>query len=319
VDTLKSIEEQIKQIRDLSPEVSLERVLTHLERAELHYQSGKETGDDNYFTDVVYRTNQAFEGSFRQSYRILADKTEEQSNKKRTVDIESFFETESIFNERVLYFFRNYRQEWRNKSTHDYKLFFDQSEAYLAIMNVSAYIHVLLNQIIEKLAFIAEQKRLKQEKSELNNLSKLFKDGKSLKDKVVSLIKAFSVNNPNLKADTKEIELIGMFRAFLKSAAKDIEVYTDVKVSTSNGFLYMDMLVVFGEENLIIEIKRPSSYSRHNEDQLLSYLDSMKIFEGIMWYPESVLSEKLLDVNEMFFFVKDPKHITTIRADSEFV
>ena len=107
MDTLKLIEEQIKQIRDLSPDVSLERVLTHLERAELYYQIGKKVGDDNYFTDVVYRTNQAFEGSFKQSYRILADKTEKQANNKRTVDIENYFESESIFNERVLHFFKN--------------------------------------------------------------------------------------------------------------------------------------------------------------------------------------------------------------------
>jgi hypothetical protein len=171
LDTLTAIKEQISEIRDLSSAVTLEKVLIHIERAEFFYHQGSLSGDENYFTDVIHRTNQAFEGSLRQSYMILAEKTEKQANSRRTIEIEDFFETNLIFNERVLHFFRNYRQEWRNKSTHDFKLFFDQSEAFLAIVNVSAYIYVLLNQIIEKLAFDNEKERLKGEKEKKKLIS----------------------------------------------------------------------------------------------------------------------------------------------------
>ena len=46
-----------------------------------------------------------------------------------------------------------YRTEWRNPSTHDYKLDFDEDEALLAIASVCAFAIVLLDQITEKLNF----------------------------------------------------------------------------------------------------------------------------------------------------------------------
>lgn len=116
MDILKSIKEQVKEIKGLSTKYSLEQIITHIERAELYYIEGMDKVDENYFTDVVYRTNQAFEGSLRQSYMILADKSEKQTKNKRTFDIEDYFESNSIFNDRVLKLFKNYRMEWRNKS-----------------------------------------------------------------------------------------------------------------------------------------------------------------------------------------------------------
>jgi len=143
LDIFKSIKEQVKEIKKLSSKYSFEQIITHIERAELYYFEGIEKNDENFFTDVVYRTNQAFEGSLRQSYMVLADKTEKQTKSKRTFDIEEYFESNLIFNDRVLKLFENYRKEWRNKSSHDHKLFFNQSEAFLAVINVSSYVYVL--------------------------------------------------------------------------------------------------------------------------------------------------------------------------------
>ena len=315
MDTLNAIREQITEIRKLSSAVTLDKVLIHIERAEFFYKEGRLNGDENYFTDVIYRTNQAFEGSLRQSYMILAEKSESQANNKRTVDIEVFFETNSIFNERVLHFFKNYRQEWRNKSTHDFKLFFDQSEAFLAIVNVSAYIYVLLNQIIEKIAFDNEKERLKNEKEKQKLIQAIIKKPDlDLHEKVVELIKEFSTENELLNSNTKEIELIGMFSAFVKTASKEIEVKTDVKHSDKNRSYRLDMLVEFGKEKLIIEFKRPSIKQTHShEDQLLDYLTATKIEQGILWYPKNVPNSNFLEIDTMAHLGKEIYYTTTIK------
>ena len=51
--------------------------------------------------------------------------------------------------------FTQYRQEWRNPSTHDYTLDFDEDEALLAIVTVTVFAIVLCDQISSKLAFDA--------------------------------------------------------------------------------------------------------------------------------------------------------------------
>lgn len=315
MDTLNAIKEQITEIRELSSVTTLDKVLIHIERAEFFYQEGQAKNDENYFTDVIYRTNQAFEGSLRQSYMILAEKSESQANNKRTVDIEDFFANNEIFNERVLHFFKNYRQEWRNKSTHDFKLFFDQSEAFLAIVNVSAYIYVLLNQIIEKLAFDKEKERLKNEKDKQKTIQSIIKKSElDLHDKLVELIKEFSVDNEQLNSNLKEIELIGMFSAFIQTASKEIDIKTEVKHIDKNRNYRLDMLIEYGEEKIIIEFKRPSIKQTHShEDQLLDYLIATKIEQGILWYPKNVPSSNFLEIETMAHLTKEVYYTTTIK------
>ncbi len=67
--------------------------------------------------------------------------------------IEKHLENEDLLKERVLNQFTNYRTEWRNKSTHDYQLFFASQEALLAIVSVSAFFNILLDQMLEKYSF----------------------------------------------------------------------------------------------------------------------------------------------------------------------
>jgi hypothetical protein len=73
--------------------------------------------------------------------------------KQRPYDIEKYLEQKAAFRQRVLAQFTNYRTEWRNPSTHDYKLDFDESEAFLAIVSVSAFACLLFDQIAEHLSY----------------------------------------------------------------------------------------------------------------------------------------------------------------------
>lgn len=312
MDILKSIKDQVKEIKKLSGKYSFEQIIIHIERAELYYLEGIKKNDDNFFTDVVYRTNQAFEGSLRQSYMVLANKTEKQTKSKRTFNIEEYFESNSIFNDRVLKLFENYRKEWRNESSHDHKLFFNQSEAFLAVINVSSYIYVLFNQIIEKLAFLKQQEELKEQKEKKTLISKIFnKEGLSLKDKTVELIKEISIDNNQLSYDTKEIEIIGMLNAFLEFASPDVKVNTQYKVQANGNFYRPDIYIEYKKEKIIIEIKKTLSQNMSHEDQLVEYLKVIGIEEGILWYPVSVPSEKFLKVSDHTYF-QNEMHIITI-------
>jgi hypothetical protein len=52
--------------------VGLKAVVQHAQAAVRHLERGQKERDETAFTDAVYRTNQAFEGSLKEAYRVLA-------------------------------------------------------------------------------------------------------------------------------------------------------------------------------------------------------------------------------------------------------
>ena len=141
------------------PEIpsGVKAVLTHIEVAEKYFQRAKQENDPHLFTDVIYRTNHAFEGILKEAYIILADKVAENTS---TYEIENYLTANNIFKERVMELFKNYRQNWRNPSTHDHQLFFTEQEAFLAIVTVSAFVSILVDQIIQKISFTFSKQRV---------------------------------------------------------------------------------------------------------------------------------------------------------------
>lgn len=71
----------------------LNAVAQHIEVAGRHLDRGRETGDNTSFTDAIYRTNQAFEGSLKEAYRVLADRD---SASKSPFEIETYFPFQSL-------------------------------------------------------------------------------------------------------------------------------------------------------------------------------------------------------------------------------
>src|SRR6266487_5647111 len=128
----------------------LRAVLQHIEVAEKHLDRGKGSGDDTAFTDAIYRTNQAFEGSLKEAFRVLAGKD---PSRETPNNIEIYLQKHHLLRPRVLAQLTNYRTEWRNPSTHDYRLDFDEDEALFAIVAVSAFAIVLVDQITERIAY----------------------------------------------------------------------------------------------------------------------------------------------------------------------
>ena len=150
MNLLQNIAEKINSINETSLPHGVKSVITHIEIAEKHFFQAKESKDHDLYTDVIYRTNHAFEGILKEAYQILENKP---SNEKSSFDIENYLSENNVFNERVMELFVNYRKNWRNPSTHDHKLFFVEQEAFLAIVTVSAFVNLLLDQIIEKISY----------------------------------------------------------------------------------------------------------------------------------------------------------------------
>lgn len=287
MDLLKLLNEKAQYFSASENDRGISSVVSHIKIAEKHYEGGK-SGDDYLFNDVIYRSNQAFEGALKEAYRII---TKNDSNNITPHKIEKYFEENNLLKDRVLQLFTNYRMEWRNKSTHDHNLYFSEQEAFLAIVNISAFINILFDQMIERRAYDTEVNDLKNRKQ---TETPWIKSG-SLLDSVLELLKLYSLEVPGKVKGTAmpritEIEIFGSLTAFINSAAKDIEVVPEYQIISKNKRKYIaDFLLRQGEEKLIIEVKNSShdistALSR-GMDQLVNYLIVSGVTQGIIYIP----------------------------------
>ena len=294
MDVLIPVKEQVERINQLRSNLNLASVITHIERAHYFFERGKDENDEQFFTDVVYRTNQAFEGCSRQGYMVLASKSEEQAQNIKAYQIEKYFIDENILNERVLPQFKNYRDNWRNESAHNFKLFFNEEEAYFAILNVLSYAYVLLNQMTTKLGSELELAKLKREEIKLKKIKgQLKKKGLTLKEKIITLIQSFDegtqLSEPKEDGKTghfiSEAQVIGMLTTYLNEMTDNgVIIQMEKRIAIGRSKRIVDIYIEHEEEKLIIELKR---FGRTNLesviDQVSSYLLMTGINEGIAY------------------------------------
>ncbi|KKG56172.1 hypothetical protein [Methanosarcina mazei] len=307
MDLLALIKDKCYSFSDLETAQGLRSIILHLEVAERHLDRGRK-GDDYLFTDVIYRTNQAFEGSLKEAYRVLTGNLPE---KIKPYKIELYFEEKEILKERVLLHFRNYRDEWRNESTHNYKLYFSEQEAFLAIVNVCAFCNILLDQMIEKNAYNQEKDKLSKSGTVTTTQIK----DKSLIERVSQLLIKFSTEaSSTMKGSAMpryfERELIGMINAYIDSADDQIEVITEYAIPFGERKLYADLMVRKGESSLLIEVKKlsgsidPLLYG--GKEQLLTYMNASGINNGILYIP-GVKSDSKMITREVELKIDDEK------------
>lgn len=256
----------------------LKAVLLHIETAFKHLSRGQDSEDDTAFTDSIYRTNQAFEGSIKEAYRVLAG---QDPAKKRPYDIESYLEENNIFRTRVLSQLTTYRTEWRNPSAHDYKLDFDESEAFLAIVSVSAFSCLLLDQIAERLAYIRSQAEAEAQKGALAaNLAATI--NADLLVRVTELISQFcAMHMPSVTTSfsrVSESQVVGALHGFLSSAAPELSVQTEARLDADKPFR-ADLLIERGDERVIIELKR--RLMRNNYQNVIAQIEHYLLISGI--------------------------------------
>lgn len=99
MDLVDTLRKKIIVLEEGEYIAGLKAVLLHIENAFRHLSRGQESEDDTAFTDAIYRTNQAFEGSVKEAYRVLAN---QDPAKKRPYEIENYLEQNNIFRSRVL-------------------------------------------------------------------------------------------------------------------------------------------------------------------------------------------------------------------------
>lgn len=284
MDLLELIKKKIDTINEYKDRIGLNSVLSHIERAEVFLHRGKEESDDQLFTDVIYRTNHAFEGILKEAYIILAKRD---ASRKSPHQIEEYFINHNIFNERVLELFRNYRKNWRNPSTHDYNLFFSETEAFLAIISVSSFIHALLDQIIECLSFESEQLYIRDKAGDIRDKIKRYEEI-NLFEKIQELLLNFDYSkskNKNMGV-FPEAALNGAIHAYFEQLDEEINIYRDPVIKLLNKKSRRpDFIIEKRNQKVIIEVKTVlrKNTLKSGLNQLETYLKYSKAKEGILF------------------------------------
>lgn len=259
----------------------LNAVLGHIEVALKHLERGQASGDESAFTDAIYRTNQAFEGGIKEAYRVL---TGNDPQRKTPFKIEEYLEKNSVFRERVMAQFKNYRTGWRNPSAHDYKLDFDEDEAFLAVVSVSAFACLLSGQMSEVIAYNRSKDAAQTAASA--RLDRTISTG--LLDTAAAVIQD-ALSRGEFVGQTgpmAEAKLIGTVRGIFAAALPEIEVEAEALLSSDSKYR-ADLVMKSGDAKLIVEIKRHSSSKQHStvgRDQLERYLEVSGAMEGLLVY-----------------------------------
>lgn len=294
MNLLEILRSRVDDLPDGDYMQGLKAVLRHIEVAGRHLERGQADADDTAFTDAIYRTNQAFEGSLKEAYRVLTDKD---PDGKSPYNIENYLQQQNVLRPRVLAQLTNYRTEWRNPSTHDYRLDFDEDEALLAIVTVSAFAIVLIDQITERISF-DQAKTVATEQPTPPPVAQ------SLLEKVSTLVEQFTVqfNQTHAdKSDIREVEITGALAGFLAVAAPELNTQVEASLSKEKTAL-ADFLITFGDERLIVEVKRGRRFNKKllqdSVYQVARYMEISGINQAILFNYSSPNTGKVIRIEQ---------------------
>ena len=223
----------------------LRAVLRHIEVATNHLSRGQQSGDETSFTDAIYRTNQGFEGSLKEAYRVLAGKDPTQV---KPYEIEQYFQKEGQLRPRVLAQLVSYRKDWRNPSTHDHRLDFDEDEALLAIVSVFAFAVVLIDQIAEKLSFEAARAAAASLPSAPTSA-----DGLS---QTLDLLKRYALEAEPVRIlpQSGGAQITGSLAGYLSATMPSNRIRTDVPLGPSSS-READLVIDTSNQQIVVEVK----------------------------------------------------------------
>lgn len=253
MNLLEILRSRVDNLPDGDYTPGLKAVLQHIEVAGRHLERGQATADDTAFTDAIYRTNQAFEGSLKEAFRVL---TARDPAGESPYNIENYLQEHNVLRQRVLAQLTNYRREWRNPSTHDYRLDFDEDEALLAIVTVSAFAIVLIDQITERISFDQAKAAAVEQPAPTPVAQPLIERVSALIERFVELFN----RDHATRTDLREVEIVGALTGYLAGAAPELQTEVDSVISP-DGSVRADFLITSGEERLIVEVKRGRSVS----------------------------------------------------------
>ncbi len=282
MNLLEIIRHKVDAVGDGDFSTGLRAVLLHISTAAAHLERGQNEPDETAYTDAVYRCNQAFEGALKEAFRVLADKD---PSRKTLSQIETYLTENQILRDRVLSQLTNYRKEWRNPSTHDYKLDFDSNEALFAIFGVSAFSIVLLNQIIEKLSHDKVVRDISTGELVLDDANVLESD--DLLKLTAAVVSSYLSLTRDHKAQPLE-SLLGSLSGVIETVLADTEVSVGAELNGERN-IRADLLVKRRGKTVLVEVKlnRPnSSTERDALDQVDRKLAFAQIQEAVVAFYE---------------------------------
>jgi hypothetical protein len=246
MDLIAILREKIDALEKGEYSAGLHAVLLHVETAYRHLARGR---------------------SIKEAYRVLAAKDPERIT---PFDIETYLDKNNVFRARVLKQFTNYRTEWRNPSTHDYKLDFDENEAFLAIVSVTAFACLLLDGISERLSFLKSVAETEPQQESIKNRISL--SDSNFISTVIGAMKEFAkfYDPPQESPRTSEYQVIGALHGFLQTTLPNIEVVPEAQLDP-NRHMALDLLLKQGDELIAVEIKR--RFSKKHYQSILSQLE----------------------------------------------
>lgn len=254
MDLLAELRAKLGAISGYEGAEGVAAAVRHIVVAERYLTRGRDERDDDAFNDVIYRTNQAFEGMLKEALRVLVGAVAKNLTPSQ---IEQKLLEAKVLSSRVNVAVTRYRQEWRNPSTHDHTLLFTEQDALLAIVSVSAFAAVLLDQMLEVLSFRKRKAAVEQQQSEV--AAQLSGYGNLTFDQqVVALLQAFagSIQADNVPQERSEAELLGELGGFLAAADPNLRITLGGRVGDRD----VDVLLEKNGSQTAVDLKRGVSW-----------------------------------------------------------
>jgi hypothetical protein len=231
----------------------------------------------------------------KEAYTILANSD---GNRKSPYQIEQHLLQEHVFAPRVLDLFTNYRQNWKNPSTHNHNLFFGEQEAFLAIVNVSAFVNILLDQIVEIVNFKNEQgETLNRANEILMNINTY--DSLLFNEQLNLLLLEFSkeVYKSDHIGTISAAAILGQIGGFISSVDPSIGIVREPILLSRDYRMRPDLIFTKGEQNIIVEVKRSNMLGRNLQNslhQLRSYIEAANFQYGILYFVPYENSQEMI-------------------------
>lgn len=265
-------------------------VINHLQMAEHYWQEANGSIEEYLFTDAVLRANHAFEASLGEAYKLVCGKDPDGMSVK---DIYKYLDDQNIFKDKEAQTFHRYLEDWEIPAERDEQLFFSEQEAMLAIMNVSAFFLILVEQIIEIASYEKAKYFLGWDRTEKIHKELERYGDKFFLDQLVTLLQLFAADLfyiEERESAPSEYEMLGYLRGFLEIATPEIEVEIDKRIKIGSSHTQLDMLIHHKDETVLVETKRSnqirgSIFDIDNAVQQISgYMTATGINKAVLFY-----------------------------------
>lgn len=283
MNTLAFIKQKLELIESKQTLADLEIIIEHLEKAEKHFNNTIEEPDIDLFNDVIYRANQAYEGILRLAYETILGKS---SKNKEIYQIEKKLVEEKIINERTIKYISLYRVDFRNNSTHNYRMKFTKSDAFLALNNVTSFLYPLIDKIITNDANIVIENKN-------NNIKEIAKDIASknlslselLEEALIKFPKIYYSNPKGFDFDNG-FNIIDELELYLEQINNKWKIISCPTI-TEEMFFRLDgeftfvpgVLIKYEEENFIIEVCTDEKLT-YRDNVISSITTGCELFEA---------------------------------------